>query len=130
TAMAIVSHGNLRTADSHLKLNRALSAADSGMQYVVYHINEALAANANFVITEGVIDETLAASLWTKLKTDLHAEFSGQGHNILEPDLVGTNDKALRVGPIAVGAYDTFDNEAISVPAFKVIITPHPIDAS
>lgn len=47
-AMAIVSQGNLRTADSHLKINRAMAAAETGMDLMVYRINQ---------VTQGDLDD-------------------------------------------------------------------------
>ncbi len=47
-AMAIVSQGNLRTADSHLKINRALAAAETGMDLMVYRLNQ---------VTQGDLDD-------------------------------------------------------------------------
>ncbi len=38
-AMAIVSQGNLATADSHLKINRAMAAAETGMDFIMFRVD-------------------------------------------------------------------------------------------
>ena len=49
-AMAVVAHTNLRAADSHLKVNRAMSAADTGLNFAVRRLaNE----TKRFVIDKG-----------------------------------------------------------------------------
>jgi hypothetical protein len=39
-SMAIVSQGNLRTADSHLKINRSLAAAETGLNLMAYRLEQ------------------------------------------------------------------------------------------
>lgn len=50
-AMAIVSQGNLRTADSHLKINRAMAAAETGMDLMVYRLNQVTQGDPDMVDT-------------------------------------------------------------------------------
>jgi hypothetical protein len=47
-AMAIVSQGNLKTADSHLKINRSLAAAETGMALMAYRLEQ---------VTQGVVGD-------------------------------------------------------------------------
>ncbi len=57
-AMAIVSQGNLATADSQLKINRSLAAAESGLLFVESRLNHV----AQTVKTrEGLIDGDVGA---------------------------------------------------------------------
>ncbi|MHC4908627.1 MAG: hypothetical protein ACYTF9_02760, partial [Planctomycetota bacterium] len=60
-AMAVVAQGNLRTADSALKVSRAMSAAETGMIFA----SRRLQREANrFVITKGFVDQNYASDLW------------------------------------------------------------------
>ena len=111
-AMAIVAQGNLSTADSYIKMNRALAAAETGMKFVIYNINQNV---ASVQTSSGVIDTTNAPALWTRLSTALQTSLANAPHNIAEPTLVGTT---LTIGPIAVGP---------SQPTFVVTLTPHPL---
>lgn len=61
-AMAVVAQGNMRTADSSLKVSRAQSAAESGLVFA----QRRLAREAKrFVVEKGVIDAGFASRLWT-----------------------------------------------------------------
>ncbi|MEX2214688.1 MAG: hypothetical protein WD768_11200 [Phycisphaeraceae bacterium] len=111
-AMAIVSQGNLTTADSHLKINRSLAAAETGMHYLVYRLN---AVAKTVKTTAGIITEDNATALWDELRTALLAALSSEFHNLAEPYEVGST---LHVGPIAV---------APAAPTFTAQFTPHPI---
>lgn len=60
-AMAVVAQGNLRTADSALRVSRAGSAAETGLVFA----SRRLALEASrFVVRRGVIDPKFAAQLW------------------------------------------------------------------
>jgi hypothetical protein len=60
-AMAVVAQSNLRTADSALKLSRAMSAAETGMVFAQRRIQ---AEASRFVIEKGVVDSDYAEDLW------------------------------------------------------------------
>jgi hypothetical protein len=60
-AMAIVAQGNLRTADSSLKVSRAQSAAESGLVFAQRRLEK---QTARFVIAKGVVDPEFAERLW------------------------------------------------------------------
>ena len=60
-AMAVVAQGNLRTADSALKVSRAQSAAESGLVFAARRLGR---EGARFVIERGVVDATYASELW------------------------------------------------------------------
>ncbi|QQE13000.1 hypothetical protein JD969_05950 [Planctomycetota bacterium] len=67
-AMAILSQGNLSTADSHLKISRALAAAETGMNYMLYRLDHA----AKIVQTrDGIIDDSNASDLWIAVRDEL-----------------------------------------------------------
>ena len=42
-AMAIISQGNLHTADTHMKVNRSLAAAETGMRLMAFRLADATA---------------------------------------------------------------------------------------
>ena len=59
-AMAVVAQGNLRTADSALRVSRATSAAETGLIFAA----ERMQSEARrFVITKGVIEADFAGEL-------------------------------------------------------------------
>ncbi len=121
-AMAIVSQGNLTTADSSLKINRSLAAAETGMRFMIYRLNQvtqgdATAGTAGIKIREGEIDAALADTLWTDARTQLRdllaADFQYQQGN--PPYEVGTT---LIVQDIPVGP---------GQPQFGATFEPHPL---
>ncbi|MDZ4754605.1 MAG: hypothetical protein SGJ11_08915 [Phycisphaerae bacterium] len=60
-AMAIVAQGNLRTADSAVKVSRAMSAAETGL---VFAARRLASEGERFVVRKGVIDQDFANKLW------------------------------------------------------------------
>lgn len=60
-AMAIVAQGNLRTADSAIKVSRAMSAAESGLVFAARRLES---EGHRFVVRKGVIDVDFATKLW------------------------------------------------------------------
>jgi len=111
-AMSIVAQGNLQTADSHMKINRSLAAAETGMRYLTYRLNQ---VTKQVKTTSGVIDEDNAADMWDETRVLLMTALSSQLHNLAEPYEVGSQ---LHVGPIAVGPGE---------PTFTATFTPHPL---
>lgn len=61
-AMAVVSQGNLRTAETHIRVSRALGAVDTGMEIAAKTLDRAA---ARCVVGEGQIDGNYATALWT-----------------------------------------------------------------
>lgn len=129
-AMAVVSQGNLSTADTHLKIGRSLAAADTGTRFVQHH----LSAVAEEVRTSrGEIDGQAASILWggdgtpenPGIAATLVNRLAGEPHNFEEPylerirqDAYGNDVYRVHLGPIAVGP-----NE----PTFTATLTPHPL---
>lgn len=111
-AMAIVAQGNLSTAEAHIKINRSLAAAETGMQYMIYRINQTA---QGVTTTAGVIDSTNAPALWIAARDAMKDEMTDEAHNVEQPVLIGTT---LKIGPIAV---------APGEPTFEAYLTPHPI---
>jgi len=111
-AMAIVAQGNMTTADTHQKANRAAATAETGLRFMVYRLNVAV---ASVKTRDGVINGVNAPDLWTSVRDGMLAAMLDNAHNIAEPTVV---DGMLNVGPIAVGPDD---------PAFSATLTPHPL---
>lgn len=118
-AMAIVSQGNLQTADSSLKISRSLSAAETGMNFAIYRLNQ---VTPSVTTRKGEIDAATASTLWASVAQALVDDFN-DGSNP-EPHLGGaacTYDAGtgqVVIPPIAVGP---------GAPAFRVTMTPHPL---
>jgi hypothetical protein len=60
-AMAVVAQGNLRTADSALKVSRAHSAAETGLIFAARRLGD---EGRRFVITKGEVSGPYAEDLW------------------------------------------------------------------
>ncbi|MCZ6492907.1 MAG: hypothetical protein O6933_02395, partial [Planctomycetota bacterium] len=60
-AMAVVAQGNLRTADSAMKVSRAMSAAETGLIFAARRLE---AESSRFVVEKGVIDDDFGHDLW------------------------------------------------------------------
>ncbi|MCZ6611575.1 MAG: hypothetical protein O6941_02980, partial [Planctomycetota bacterium] len=60
-AMAVVAQGNLRTADSAMKVSRAMSAAETGLIFAARRLE---AESSRFVVEKGVIDAGFGHDLW------------------------------------------------------------------
>ncbi|MEM9753321.1 MAG: hypothetical protein AAF916_08030 [Planctomycetota bacterium] len=137
-AMAIVSQGNLRTAESHLKINRTLAAAETGLSLMTYHLEVATRFDGDgdtrpdVTTTDGLIHagnlddaDGNAYDLWEDIRDLLKAQFDGDTHNLAEPTVtvIGTDSfgrpiRQLEVGPIRVGPGE---------PDFIATFTQHPI---
>lgn len=61
-AMAVASTGNIRTANMHLHVMRAMSAAETGLAVAEHRLQE---ASSRFVVAESDIDQSIAWALWT-----------------------------------------------------------------
>ncbi|MEM6505153.1 MAG: hypothetical protein AAF711_06775 [Planctomycetota bacterium] len=140
-AMAIVSQGNLHTADTHLQVNRSLAASETGLHLMMYRLSEAAEqvltrsgavwdpAAGNYITTlqssdlsgdsSGMPVDVLlgkADAIWTEVSATLATSLSGELHNQQEPYI--DSDGVLHVGPIAIGP---------NAPSFTATFTPHPI---
>jgi len=61
-AMAVASTGNIRTANMHLHVMRAMSAAETGLAVAEHRLNEAA---SRFIVAESNIDADISWALWT-----------------------------------------------------------------
>jgi len=121
-AMAIVSQGNLTTADSSLKINRSLAAAETGMRFMIYRLNQVTQGDAGagtlgIKIREGDIDTALADALWTDARTQLlnllASDFQYQQGNSPYVDGLSLVVPEIPVGP--------------GQPQFSATFEPHPL---
>ncbi|MCC6969306.1 MAG: EF-hand domain-containing protein, partial [Phycisphaerales bacterium] len=118
-AMAIVALGNLATADTQLKVSRALAAAETGMRFAMLRISTATAAVP--AIREGQINATKAAELWTAIRTELVTEFLDDDDEQLDKaDIIAGDGGELHLPPIALG-------RSAGAARFVIRIDPHPI---
>lgn len=117
-AMAIVSQGNLHTAQTHIRINRSLAAAETGMQYVAYRMHE----RARTIYTrDGVVDGSNAPVFWESVATAIVTDMDGEFHNLAEPIFA---EGVLVIGPVAIGP----PNDAgVYSPTFTATFTPHPL---
>lgn len=60
-AMAMVAQGNLRTAESSMKVSRALSAAETGLVFAQKRVTR---ESQRFIVKKGVIDPDFGHKLW------------------------------------------------------------------
>lgn len=119
-AMAIVAQGNLSTADTQLKVSRALAAAETGMRFAMLRINTATSAVP--AIREGQIDATKAAELWTAIRSELVTELLEDDDEQLDKaDIFAGEDGSLLLPPIALG-------KTAGSARFEVRINPHPVN--
>ena len=111
-AMAIVSQGNLASADTNIKVTRALASAETGMRWITYRLKQ---VTVDVKTRDGIIDATNAPSLWLETRDALLTALSNEGHSIAEPYAIGDR---LHIGPISISA---------DAPTFRAEFTPHPI---
>jgi len=132
TAMAIVSQGNLATADAHRKMSRSLAAAETGMWYINWRLRQVTAA---VLTTDGLIDGSPggnAEALWDTTRQDLFNSFVLDSHHHWQPPtFFGVGGQSLQVGPISAGAIDPANLPVQSLdqmmPYFTATFQPHPI---
>ena len=60
-AMGVASTGNVRTAATHIRVMRAMSAAETGLAIAEARLNEAA---SRFVVSESDIDASMTTALW------------------------------------------------------------------
>lgn len=115
-AMAIVSQGNLTTAESQLRINRSLAGAETGLHWVIHRLNQIA---DNTTTSYGLIDDARADQLWIDpadgVRKQLYDSFYGEFHNLAQPTIT---TRGLRIGPVAIGAGE---------PTFTVSFEPHPL---
>ena len=84
-AMAVVAQGNLRTADSAMKVSRAMSAAETGLVFAASRLS---AESKRFVVTKGVVDADFAEKLWLGTYTSLDGDVTvlpPSGYDVTTP---------------------------------------------
>ncbi|MEM9294585.1 MAG: EF-hand domain-containing protein [Planctomycetota bacterium] len=143
-AMAIVSEGNLYTARSHAKVNRAQAAAETGMALIETRLE---LASEQVLTDDGYIDAADAPVIWQALVDELtgigtefpasvvdEPHFDGENpyldyYNEGEPE-AGEGATTLVIPWMVMRAPDEFNNAAAtesSAAAFQVRLTQHPL---
>ena len=84
-AMAVVAHANLRSADSHLKVNRAMGAADTGLNMAARRL---VSQTRRFVIEKGQVDAAYAQDIW-------YGPWSPSDGNVIVLPPVGFSESGL-----------------------------------
>lgn len=109
-AMAIASQGNLRTANTHLHVIRAMGAAETGLQVASQTLAE---ATRRFYVDKGVVDEDFGGRLW-------RGDFSvGDGRVEVRPARSGRPDAVSVAGLAdAVLAAHMHDGNVLMVNGF------------
>lgn len=87
-AMAVSSTGNIRTANMHLQVMRAMSAAETGLAVAEHRLHE---ASSRFVVAESEMDTSLSWALWTGSSGSIGT------HTVLPPRL-GYAESTLPAG--------------------------------
>ncbi|MEM0915799.1 MAG: hypothetical protein AAGK09_14480 [Planctomycetota bacterium] len=128
TAMAVVSQGNLNTADSQLKVQRSLAAAETGLNFLAYRIEQVaqnIETSAGLIydpryttFTTGSVDTGgNALDLWVTLRNNLRAELGSDSQYTLGEITVDGNGSL--VIPLVQIAPDA--------PAFSAVLSQHPL---
>ncbi len=139
-AMAIVSQGGLRSAESHLKIARSHAAAETGLDLMQWRLNQAFAGQTTDTpvgtgpsptavrSSEGIVTAALATDYWNQAALNLRKILAddsplGVNHNqdsVRLTDITsgGVPRRVLAVGPIRVGP---------GQPDFVATLTPHPL---
>lgn len=87
-AMAVSSTGNIRTANMHLHVMRAMSAAETGLAVAEHRLNE---ASSRFIVAESDMDPAMSWALWT-------GNGSGIGVHQVLPPTMGYSEAGLPGG--------------------------------
>ncbi len=126
--MGLVAQGNLQGARTFEQGNRALSAAETGMNYITYRIAE----QAQDIATDkGEIEGAVADALWNQLATALFT--LGSETQFLDSDThpklifdADNNPQRVELGrlPLGVSEFIETDNHK---PTFQITIEQHPL---
>jgi hypothetical protein len=128
TAMAVVSQGNLNTADSQLKVQRSLAAAETGMHFLSYRIErvaKTINTSAGYIYdprtvtfdTGSVDPNGDAVVLWATLRDALRADLGADAqYSLADIEVDAAGSLVLPLAEVAPGA-----------PAFRATLSQHPI---
>jgi hypothetical protein len=113
-AMAIVSQGNLRTAESYRRVNRALATAETGIDWFNFRLT---AIGQNITTTKGDIDAALASQIWDIMRQQIIDDMASELHTTTSISLSG---QRVTLGWIAL-------EPGTGGPTFQISIEPHPL---
>ncbi len=147
-AMAIVSQGNLQTADSHLKINRSLAAAETGMNLLAYRLEQVtqgdLSNPAKFpgikttagLIHDGTVDNPQgnAYGLWQDIAEGMADALVTDNHYVddtltpyVDEDTLGTDAMGRKIRMLVIPSIKLDDGSGV---AFSATMMPHPLPLS
>lgn len=124
-AMAVASQGNLRTAQTHLHVVRAMSAAETGMDVATQRLQEAV---GRFVVSKGVVDRGFGSRLWEGTTTGADGRVT-----VLAAPSGRTDARTVRGIADAVVCAHAYDANLILAPGFPAAAqdyTPSNVDSS
>ena len=84
-AMAVVAQGNLRTAETYQRFNRALAAAETGMKFARFRVNRIA---RTVTTTHGEITPERADEHWATLRDKIIDEMSAELHTVEPMEVV------------------------------------------
>ena len=114
TAMMIVSQGNSRTAQTYQRVNRSHAAAEAGLRFFSYRLDQIA---KGIQTSKGEIGESEADNLWPTIRDEIIAQMGYELHS-LEPYTL--NGEKITLGRVPVGMDD-------NPPTFQVIVERHPL---
>lgn len=145
-AMAIVSQGNLRTADTHLKINSSLAAAETGMDLLAYRLNQVTQGDLDDDVkfpgiktTEGLIHDGNsldadgnAYDLWLTTANAMVTALAGESHfegtdPYVDVSTLGTDSFGRAIPMLVIPAIALGGGDPPAPPAFSATMMPHPI---
>ncbi|MEX0876422.1 MAG: hypothetical protein WD114_03090, partial [Phycisphaerales bacterium] len=112
-AMAVASTGNIQTANMHLHVMRAMSAAETGMAVAENRLNE---ASSRFIVAESNLDADITWALWK-------GDSSLIGTYLVAPPRTGYAESALPDG-IAEALVNAHNADVNILTGFEYIDEP------
>lgn len=111
--MAVVAHGNLRTAYSYMKVNRSVSAAETGITFAVKRVD---ACVQRFIVEKGTIEPEYGLSLWNGTWDEADGAVT-----ILPPDGFIENDPATSIASAIINAHLADSHDVIREPGDELL---------
>jgi len=113
SVMAVVAQGNLRTANSHLQVSRAMGAAETGLVFAQRRLSE---STARFIVDKGTVDSEFGDKLWNGTWD------GGDGTvQILEPDGFSEAEDATSIATAVMNAHLADSHNVILEPEDELL---------
>jgi hypothetical protein len=121
TAMAMSAQANLLSADTQQRGYRALSAAETGVQFARFRLSQIA---ATVTTTEGDINGEIAADLWSQVAVQLYAVVGAEDQFLDSPAIAYGSDGVparVELGRLRLGS-------DANEPTVRITVAQHPID--